>query len=97
MKNKNGIGNINTYNFSGLIGDIGENASVSVDFVNDSYIASSDSYSDITSASDIGLICGTMDRGSRINVTTSGTNIYYDVSSSESGNAGGLVGTMHDS
>lgn len=88
------IGNIFTYNFSGVIGDLGEDASLTIDFVNDSYHVGQSLHSNIASASDIGLICGKMFENSKIELTLSGTNVKYNVESTETGNAGGLVGTM---
>jgi hypothetical protein len=87
--------NVNTYNYSGLIGSMENGAQVSVSFANDSYYAAQSIYSNIQGPGDIGLICGTMEQGSRIDLTLSGTNTFCNIESSTSGNAGGLVGTMN--
>lgn len=87
--------NVNTYNFSGLIGSMEKDAQVSVSFANDSYYAAQSIYSNIQGPGDIGLICGTMEQSSRIDLTLSGTNTFCNIESSTSGNAGGLVGTMN--
>ena len=79
------------YTYSGLIGEIGENAIVRVSFTNNS---SADMVSNSSETnSDIGAICGKMGTGSSLTVTSyTGTD---DVSiTSSNGNAGGFVGTL---
>ena len=87
------IGNTNVYNFSGVIGALGPDASVKLNFVNDSIISDS-VYANIESSGDIGLVCGAMNPGSKIELDLSGTNTFFNITSTVSGNAGGLVGTM---
>ncbi|MGN1423162.1 MAG: hypothetical protein ACI4XA_07290, partial [Oscillospiraceae bacterium] len=78
--------------FSGVIGTICENAVVDL-AINNNSITSEGSIADVSSANDVGLACRTMEQGASLSVSVSGTNTGYSVIS-ESGNAGGLVGTM---
>ena len=83
-------------NFAGLIGSVEANASITVQYDNSSMHG--DKHSDVVSNSTVrnaGLICGTMENGSRINLTLTGTNTSCYVTS-EQGHAGGLVGKMNE-
>ena len=89
--------NILVCNTSGLIGDIQENASVTIEYDNSAYDTDTGYRSDVQSVEsggDVGLICQTMYENSQINLTLSGTNNGCLISSTE-GHAGGLVGRMN--
>ena len=86
--------NILVCNTSGLIGDIKEDANVTIDFVNNAYDPGTEKRSNVEASGDIGLICQTMYENSRIDLTLSGTNNGCLISSTSNGNAGGLVGRM---
>ena len=70
----------------GLIGEIGDGATVSVSFTNNSSI-------NIVGSGNTGLIAGTLGAGATLNVTTAGSGSGLGVST-DKGNAGGLVGEM---
>lgn len=75
--------------YSGVIGEMLSNANVSLNFTDNSSTAVSNS------SGDAGMICGTMQSGSKISLSLTRTSTdAFDVSST-SGNAGALVGTMH--
>lgn len=98
VQQQNAAGGINylVCNYSGLIGSMDENSSVTVEYENSAYHAESSKRSDVVSSDsvvDVGLVCGTMENGSAINLTLSGTNTGCFVEST-SGNAGGLIGKM---
>lgn len=77
----------NPHTHSSLIGDMGENAEVTVSIVNNT----TSSFS--SSSGNVGTICGTMQTGSKLTVeSVTGTNTAGV--SATSGNAGGLVGEM---
>ncbi len=87
--------NVLVCNTSGLIGDIEENASVTIEYDNSAYDSDTGFRSDVESGGDVGLICQTMHENSQINLTLSGTNNGCLVTSTTEGNAGGLVGKMN--
>ncbi|MBQ7700663.1 MAG: hypothetical protein IJT49_10040 [Clostridia bacterium] len=72
--------------FEGLIGDIENNANVTITFTNEAPI-------NVSGEGNIGLICGALGEGSTLNVTTSGSGANISVTST-GGHAGGLVGEM---
>lgn len=72
--------------FEGLIGEIADNATVTVTFTNTSNL-------NVTGSGDLGLICGKLGAGATLNVATAGSGGDLSVTSS-GGNAGGLVGKM---
>ena len=77
----------NSKSYSGVIGEAAENTTIKLNYTNNSSAA-------IKSASDVGEICGKMQRDSSIELTYSATSAHGITSSG--GNAGGLVGTMND-
>ncbi len=91
------------YSYAGLIGtvgtvdddesDPGDGTIINIEFTN--YSAEGSSYGDVYSNSNAGLICGTMNKGSTVNVKLSGFNTNYSVEST-SGSAGRFVGAMYD-
>ena len=85
----------NAYTYSGVIGEIGENANVKLTFENlkESNVESKASSNDSLYVDDVGIICGRMQTGSVLEVNYSETNGSYNITSSN-GNAGGLVGKM---
>ena len=80
-----------SYSYSGLIGTIGVDAVVEVSFKNNS-AATMESKASGTN-SDIGAICGKMETGSSLTVTSYSGTANVSITSAN-GNAGGLVGTM---
>ncbi|MBR4910941.1 MAG: hypothetical protein IKZ47_06445 [Clostridia bacterium] len=72
--------------YTGLIGDIAANADVTISFTNTSTIP-------VSSADNAGLICGTLNSGATLAVTTAGSGAALSVTSS-GGHAGSLVGEM---
>lgn len=76
----------NQYTYSGVIGEICENAQVNLEFDNQSG-------NDVINNTDAGIICGKMVAGSSLNLTYTESEAERTITS-ESGNAGGLVGTM---
>lgn len=77
----------NPHTHSSLIGEMGANAEVTVSLVNNS----TSSFS--SSSGNVGIICGTMQTGSKLTVeSVTGSNTAGV--SATSGNAGGLVGEM---
>ncbi|MDD6489608.1 MAG: hypothetical protein PUG48_07335, partial [Clostridia bacterium] len=81
----------NTY--SGVIGEIRENAEVNLSFTNNSNagVVSNSTTDNV----DVGVICEVTKSGSTINLDYSGSAKTYSVTSAK-GNAGGLVGTMEN-
>ncbi|MGN0593731.1 MAG: hypothetical protein ACI4I6_01115 [Hominimerdicola sp.] len=75
-----------TATYSGVIGEVDENAAVDLKFTNNSSAG-------VVGNSDVGVICGKTLNGSTINLDYSGSASDYSVTASN-GNAGGLVGTM---
>lgn len=73
--------------YEGLIKDIAADCDVTINFANGAEI------NELTSSSNIGLICGTLGERSKLTVTTSGTGSNISVKST-GGKAGGLVGQM---
>ncbi|MGN0577582.1 MAG: beta strand repeat-containing protein, partial [Ruminiclostridium sp.] len=80
-----------TYNFSGVIGAILENADVCLNIVNNA--VSESGHADIESSGSAGLAAGSMGNNSSLTVSLSGDNKAFSVTSS-GGSTGGLVGTM---
>lgn len=80
------LNSLNGSSYSGVIGEIHENASVNMSF--------SSSSTGIVGSADIGAICGTMKENSSLNLDYD-FSVEYSISSSD-GNAGGLVGTMEN-
>ena len=78
------LNSLNGSSYSGVIGEIQENASVNMSFSSNS--------TGIVGSADIGAICGTMKENSSLNLDYD-FSVEYSISSSD-GNAGGLVGTM---
>lgn len=77
--------------YSGVIGEMLSNASVGLNFTDNSSTAVSNS------SGDAGMICNTMQSGSKITLSLTRTSTdAFDVTST-SGNAGALVGTMNPS
>lgn len=76
--------------FSAIIGTLGEEADVKLSFENISGMSA-----EISSGGDAGLVCGTMEKSSKLTVSTANSGSYNV--SSVGGNAGGLVGTMKES
>lgn len=72
--------------FDSLIGDIAADAHVKVAFHNTSDLG-------VTGTGDVGLICGALGAGAKLEVGTSGSGSALTVSTT-GGNAGGLVGRM---
>ncbi|MBO4432111.1 MAG: hypothetical protein J5852_01130 [Clostridia bacterium] len=72
--------------YKGVIGDIAANANVTVNFTNTSAIP-------VSSSDNVGLICGTLNAGATLAVTTAGSGADLSVTST-GGHAGGLVGEM---
>lgn len=72
--------------FEGLIGDIADEATVTVSFTNTSDM-------NVSGAGDLGLICGRLGEDATLNVTTAGSGSAISVTSS-GGDAGVLVGHM---
>ena len=72
--------------YTALFGDIAANANVTVNFTNTSTIP-------VSSSTNAGLICGTLNSGATLAVTTAGSGAAISVTST-GGNAGGLVGEM---
>ena len=72
--------------FASLIGDIAAGADVTVVFANSANIP-------VSAAGNAGLICGTLNAGARLAVSTSGSGDAISVTAT-SGNAGGLIGEM---
>ena len=81
--------------YSGVIGEMGANAKVKLNFTNhtDKAIVNNNN-SDTTSLNDVGAICGVMNNGSEIQLSYVTTKAGQTVTSAN-GNAGGLVGTMN--
>ncbi|MGN1480952.1 hypothetical protein, partial [Porcipelethomonas sp.] len=89
----------NTYTYSGVIGEICNDAKVNLTFENQSgkNVVFSASEDDIDYVADAGIICGKMGNGSSLNLTYTESDSALTTTStitSENGNAGGLVGTM---
>lgn len=95
------------HDFAGYIGTLGENANIKVSSITHNNL-SGEYTANITATGDVGLVCQTMGVNSTLeigtisftsttdeenNITYNGTN-NYSVSSTSSGNAGGLVGSM---
>lgn len=72
--------------FEGLIGEIGDDCSVTVTFTNTANVA-------ISGSGNVGTICGTLGDGASLTVTTAGSGPALSVTSS-GGHAGGVVGYM---
>ena len=97
-----GTGSYYINDFAGYIGNIGEEANVDVTSIihnnkNDSDIA------DITATGNVGLVCGTLGPKAVLKInsiiideTNGVSSKAYSVSSTSSGHAGGLVGSMGD-
>ena len=90
----------NARNYSGVIGEVGENAEVTLRLTNHSTMEIMSNASDGENdpipddVPDIGMICGKMSKASKLNVTYS-SDAAYTVTSAN-GNAGMLVGSMAD-
>lgn len=95
------------HDFAGYIGTLGEDANIKVSSITHNNL-SGEYTANITATGDVGLVCQTMGVNSTLeigtisftsttdeenNITYNGTN-NYSVSSTSSGNAGGLVGSM---
>lgn len=78
----------NQYTYSGVIGEICENAQVNLEFDNQSG-------TNVINDADAGIICGKMVAGSSLNLTYKESEAERTITS-KNGNAGGLVGTMKD-
>ncbi|MGN0676859.1 MAG: hypothetical protein ACI4K5_03860 [Ruminococcus sp.] len=76
----------NQHTYSGVIGEICENAQVNLEFDNQSG-------NDVINNTDSGIICGKMGTGSSLNLTYKESEAERTITS-VNGNAGGLVGTM---
>lgn len=76
----------NQYTYSGVIGEICENAEVNLTFKNNSD-------KNVINDTDAGIICGKIDNGSSLNLTYTESEAERTITS-VNGNAGGLVGTM---
>ena len=74
--------------FAGLIGSIGDGATVNITFTNTANLA-------ISGTGNIGTVCGDLGAGATLNVTTAGSGSNLSVSSS-GGHAGGVVGIMRE-
>lgn len=74
----------NASSFAGLIGEIDDNVTVTVNFTNTSSL-------NVSGSGNIGYICGTLGAGATLNVTTAGSGTR---TVSGTGNVGGLVGEM---
>ena len=72
-----------------LIGDVAQNANVSVTFKNTSPL-------NFVGSDNLGLICGTLGAGASLSVSTAGSSGSNVTLSTSSGSAGGLVGAMND-
>lgn len=79
----------NQYTYSGVIGEICENAEVNLTFKNNSD-------KNVINDADAGIICGKIDNGSSLNLTYTESDAVRTITS-VNGNAGGLVGTMKGS
>lgn len=79
----------NQYTYSGVIGEICENAEVNLTFKNNSD-------KNVINDTDAGIICGKIDNGSSLNLTYTESDAVRTITS-VNGNAGGLVGTMKGS
>lgn len=79
----------NQYTYSGVIGEICENAEVNLTFKNNSD-------KNVINDADAGIICGKIDNGSSLNLTYTESDAGRTITS-VNGNAGGLVGTMEGS
>ncbi|MEE5993292.1 MAG: hypothetical protein V3G42_08630 [Oscillospiraceae bacterium] len=90
----------NERKYSGVIGEIGQNAEVTLRLTNHCAMEiisnASDDESDtiLDDVPDIGMICGKMSAASKLDVTYSSDAVY--TVTSENGNAGMLVGTMEN-
>ena len=76
--------------FAGAIGTIEAGAKVNVEFTHESRTTST---ANISSANNVGLICGTMGDGAELSVTIGSGVTGYSITST-GGHAGGLVGEM---
>ena len=76
----------NQYTYSGVIGEICENAQVNLEFDNQSG-------TNVINDADAGIICGKMCSDSSLNLTYTESDVERTITS-VNGNAGGLVGTM---
>ena len=89
-----GQNNFSAYAFSGIIGTMEKDAHIALEFENGSKNTNNNSCSDITAYNAVGVICGTMDTGSHIELKMkAGINTAGKIESSNS-HAGGLVGEM---
>ncbi|MGN0632662.1 MAG: hypothetical protein ACI4JW_02225 [Oscillospiraceae bacterium] len=81
--------NIDLGDYSGVIGEMKDNAQLELNFTN---------YSDkdITGSGDVGLLCGTMGANSSLTAEISAESNSTNSVTSTGGNAGGLVGSMAD-
>lgn len=82
----------NTNAFAGVIGQIEEDADVTLEFKNASSAAVSNTASGENDIKDVGELCGIMETGSSLTVTD--TTSARPAVTSANGNAGSLVGTM---
>lgn len=82
----------NTNDFAGVIGQLEENASVDLEFKNESSASVANTASGDNEIKDVGELCGIMKNGSSL--TVNDTSVSRPDVSSVSGNAGSLVGTM---
>lgn len=85
------------HDFAGYIGTLGENANIKVSSITHNNLKE-ETIANITASGDIGLVCQTMGVNSTLEIDSitigeSGTS-NYSVSSTSSGNAGGLVGSI---
>ncbi|MBQ7153236.1 MAG: hypothetical protein IJR83_04775, partial [Clostridia bacterium] len=88
-----------TYDSAGFIGTIGEDANVRLTLTYDNYNGSK--VSKIVSTADAGLVCGEMENGAVLEIvsvsqTAGRSSQAFSISSTGTGNAGGLVGRMGD-
>lgn len=96
--------NPSTYNYGGLIGEIKNNANLTVEFSDNSMIETGGESSTITSRANIisggnvGVICGTLGEDCVLNAAVGGTNFTTagQTVTSLNSNAGGIVGEMGD-
>ena len=87
------LGNNHKYPFSGFIGSIEDNATVSLDATNNVLLDGVAAEVKKVSGGDIGLLCCSMGDGASLDATYAGSVTSFNISTT-SGNAGGLVGTM---
>jgi len=88
--------NKHAYSFAGVIGTMEEGAKANIEFTHTSFFSldNSSGVSNVVSAGDVGIICGTMNAGAELTAKITASSEFTVTSSGA--NAGGIVGKMED-